>query len=791
MAERYRDLQRPSMLETGIAQQNAGSASERLAGVFKQFEQVADEYGGVLRAKQGEEEGALEGEEKAKADRKAREAGLEPEGQLMKRGLRTITAYGRAYNNAALRSYTVQAEADADETAARIELQAANNPERFRELFGKVRDEVLKNAEPGLRSTLSEMYSRRLGAGVVRAIEGRAVEVKNENRVVTKQGVQQAVDRIGRLRSQGDKVSAEQEEHKLALLVNAAEIDGTFTPAEAQILRREAQVGILAQHETGSFVQELNKPNSDPLTFIENLRKEYAASDALSSDEENKVIDGLFEEWRQHSAILTVRRAEAVQGHVAAVMDAYSRGQAAGTTALASLPGVPDSLKDAVRGKVLEAVNERRTVAREENVDTLVSIARAEATRTVGDQEYVDTERMYDAGAYTPEQYANQLGALDTARLKKAGDTAVAEEVNNALASGVPLDPSSKAVKKALAAAFDVQTQGLEEGSQEWRSTAMAFAARTRMLPKQAISWAEKMRRSPDAVQVIPAAQFLSSLHEIAPQALEGVDERSLAFSSLVSDSASAGTDPKEAVDMARSIVYETPKELIEQLKVRYRADKLDDTSNAALTAYLDEDFDPGVFSGQPVAPVELQAAFSAQARRYYDITRGDIGKARDLAWKDIKRVAGVSEVNGVKQLMLMPPESFGVTPDMVRADLTEFVKANPPPDGSTAEELIFVPDSATQQDAVNFVNGAASPPSYLIFTKSGAPAYDKAGNKQRYYLPDSKALTEHFEKTRKEAELKEQQTIDNLRKYRDAKRQDEERRRLNPALDLARSLGD
>lgn len=761
MAERYRDLQRPSLLETGIVQSNAGSAAARLAQTFKQFEHQAYDKLGLLREQQGAEEGAVAGE---------------TDTPNLRTGVRAGTAYGRAYNNAATRSYAIKAESDADETASRIEEAAGSDPDKFRAVFGKVRDDLLKTAEPGLRPILSEMYERRLGAGIVRITEKRALEVKNEHRVVAKQGLQQAVDRIGRLRAEGDDTTADVETRKLEELLASVQTDGTYTPAEVQLLRREAQVGVLAQQEAGAFVRELQNPNGDPLKYIENLRAEYASSEALSADEENRVIDGLFAEWRQYTAVKTAQHAQAVNGHVATVMEAYSRGQSVGTAALASLPGVPDSMKADVRGKVLEALNERRALSREENVDTLVEIARAEARGSVDGATYASVERMYDAGAYTPEQYANQLAALDSSRLRKAGDVAVTEEVMKSLASGTPLDPSNPDIRKALASVFDIQTKGLEEGSEDWRSTALAFAARTRMLPNQAISWAEKMRRSPDPLQVIPAAQFLSSLHETAPQALEGVDERSLAFSSLVSDSSSAGTDPKEAVDLARKIVYETPKEVLEQLKVRYRADKYDETSNASLDAYINEDFDPSIFYGQPSAPLELQAMYSAQTRRYFDITRGDISKARDLAWRDLKRVAGVSEVNGVRQLMLMPPESFGVSADMVREDLAKSVTA-PLPDGSTAEDLILVPDSATQQAAVNFMNGAKAPPSYMVFTKSGTPLYVD-GVPKRYQLPDSGELAEQFKKTRKEAELKEQQNIDSVKQYREAERLDQERRR-------------
>lgn len=766
MAERYRDLQRSSLVETGIVQRNAGDGADRLSQAFSTFENASGEIAGEMRTAQGVQEGIAAGQSGSPA---------------MRSGLRAMTAYGQAYNNAALRSYSVRVEGDADETAARLENEAGSDPEHFRAGFGAARDALLKEADPAAKGLIAEAYNRRLSAGVVRIIDKRALEVKNENRVVTKQGAQDAVERYARLRASGDEQGAEEERVKLELLLSSAAKDGTYTPAEVQILRREAHVGMLAKEESAAFSQELQR-GGDALAYIERLKKDFAGSETLSSEEENQVVDSLYAEWRQFHIMNATQRAASVDAHASSVMDAYKNGQEAGTSALTALTGVPEGLKDDVRGKVLEALNLRRGAAREENVDTLVAIARAEGAGTIDDKTYVDVERMYDAGAYTPEQYANQLGALDAARKRKAGDVSMVAEVQKALASGIPLDPTDPDIKKALASVFEVETKGLEEGTPEWRATALAFAARTRTLPKQAIAWAEKMRRSPDPVQVIPAAQFLSSLHETAPQALEGVDERTRAFASLVTDTAGAGTDPKEAVDLAKKIVYETPKEVVEQLQTQYRADKYDATSDSTLNSYINDEFDSAL-AVQPEAPLEMRAAFNAQTKRYFTITRGDISKARALAWQDLKRNYGVSEVNGVRQMMMLPPENFGVTKEMVRADLDAFVTANPPPDGSTAEDLMIVPDSTTQRAAVDFTTGIVAPPSYKVFTRSGAPLYDRNGDVQRYYLPDSKDLAEHFKKTRAEAELKEQQNIDRVRVYRESRRDLDERRLTDPSV--------
>jgi hypothetical protein len=760
-AQRYRELKAPSVIDTGISQSNAGSEADALARAFGQFEATTGQFGAELRGMQGEQEGDATG------------ATGEPG---FRTGPSASTAYGQAYNNAATRSYAIQLDADADESEARIRAQAGTDPEKYKALMNARVEGLMKEADPRATGLIQETYARRIGAGTAALVQAQALEVKNESRVTTKNGATQSVERIGRLRAEGDHDGAEIEKQKLDAMLQSAEADGTFTPAEMKMLRRDADVGLIAQEEKGLFAAELQKPDGDPNTYLENLRKDFAESEVLSSEEEDQIIDGLFSEWRQHNALAAARNGEQVAQHAADVLAVFERqGQAAGASALSRLSGVPDAQKSAVRGKVLEGINERRSVAREANVDDLVAVARAEAQGTVDDSTYAKVEELYQKGALGPDQYASQVAGLDTASIKAAGDTAVNAEVQRSLETGTPLgNVNDKAVKKALASAFTVQTRGMEEGSPEWKATALAFAARTRTLPEQATTWIEKMRRSPDPTQVVPAAQMIASLHETAPQALEGIDEKSRAFASIVNDTAGAGADPIAAVEMARKQVYETDKSVQELLNDRYRKDKVDDSSAGALGKFVDKDFDT-VFSSQPDIPLDMQAAFRAQTQRYYGITGGDVSKARELAWKDIKSNYGVSEVNGTKMMMLAPPEDFGVTREQVQTEvgglLQQLNRADLKP-----EDIILVPDGTTQKQVIDMA-GTKLPPSYAVKDKFGQSLYYPDGSRVRYNLPGADALTAVWEKKRAEAEAAQSKHIDRARMFRDAKRKDDERR--------------
>lgn len=329
MAERYRDLQRQSLLETGLVQDNAGSASARLANVFKQFESQASERLGLLRAQKGEQEGAAAGEEAAEKKKNAIgwnnrlvEFGvLTPEAaeqandrvraqSVLRTGLRATTAYGRAYNNAALRSYVIKAEADAEETAARLEVDSGTDPEKFRTTFGRVRDEMLKTAEPGVRAALGEVYNRRLGAGLQRIEFARAREVRAEQRATTSEGIGRAIDRIGQLRATDDPAAfaeAEEEEVKLNLLIDGAMADGTLSRTEAEALHLDAARGVVKKTVTARFAREFDSPYGDPIGFIERLREANKNSEALPPEEEAKLQDELLAELRERNALRNAR----------------------------------------------------------------------------------------------------------------------------------------------------------------------------------------------------------------------------------------------------------------------------------------------------------------------------------------------------------------------------------------------------------------------------------------------------------------------------------------------------
>lgn len=298
MATRYRDLQSPIAIDTTPLETGDSEAAAALARAFKTFEGIAAEHAGNLSANLGARRGA--------------EAGVSGTPEF-RAGIRATTAYGATYNNAAMRSYAIKAEADAEDTAARLEVESQNDPDKFAVLFTASRDESLKQAPREARGTLATIYARRLGDGVARL---RAAQAKEQNELARgdlSEGLERGVDRAAQLYAAGDPVSYEyavEEETKNQLMIDGAVNTGTISAAEGIALHKKAQRQLTAQTVSARFRKTLESSYGNPVNFIEKLRKENRVSEALSPKEEEQLLDQLMGDLREHNALQAAGLAE-------------------------------------------------------------------------------------------------------------------------------------------------------------------------------------------------------------------------------------------------------------------------------------------------------------------------------------------------------------------------------------------------------------------------------------------------------------------------------------------------
>lgn len=338
MATRYRQLEAPEAVDTSLLESGGSQAAASLARSLKEFEGILLEPIAKARAAQGEQEGAVAGSSGT------------PE---FRAGLRAQTAYGQAYNNAAMRSYAIKAEADAEDTAARLEVEAQNDPEKFATLFGASRDETIKQAPKEARGTLSMIYAQRMGTGVSRLTRARAVEQNELARKDTVEGVERSVDRIATLRASDDPADyerAEEEQAKLTLMIDGAYNDGTLSSTEALALHKNTQRAVTAQTVSARFRGQLNSPYGDPVGFIEKLKAENVTSEALSPKEEAQLVDGLMADLREHNQLMNAKYNE----DNALVKARYEQGDRDATAALFSGELTTGKLRDMVRQQRLD-----------------------------------------------------------------------------------------------------------------------------------------------------------------------------------------------------------------------------------------------------------------------------------------------------------------------------------------------------------------------------------------------------------------------------------------------------
>lgn len=489
-----------------------------------------------------------------------------------------------------------------------------------------------------------------------------------------------------------------------------------------------------------------------------------ALADPSASD---PVFGGLTHAHAQD--VKTYAQAQLVEQSVLSVIGVFEKsGQTAAVHALAALgrSGLPPELRDDVLAHVGQNISQLRAQRRQERVDDLIHVERSIATGTAG----VATERLvhslYEAGAYSPEETANTFAQIDSSRIQAAKQNAGAEEIAAALAQGLPLDPKDADQRKALANYFAAGTVGADTGSEPWRAAAIAVANKTRMLPDQALAWTRQAMRSPSPDIAANAAQFFGAVAAGAPDATSGFDDETKAFAGTVNAMIESGTNPAKAVETARATVFETKPDIREQRKKQYKTEVKN--SPSALSSLIDRDFDPGWFTSQPAASAALQSDFDGQTGRYFEKV-GDIDLARKLAWSDLTRVYGPTKINGTPMITAFPPERFGVKPDEVHADIAEFLKANPQEDGSSADDVLLVPDALTLRQAGDALSGKQVRPSYSLVTKTGDAVLDAHGMRKRYTIPGSEELGKRIKSAQDAAEAVAHEQVAKAREAREA----------------------
>lgn len=260
-----------------------------------------------------------------------------------------FTAFGRAYNDAALRNYSIEQYAEIEKQLGRLENESTADPDKFQALADGVRRGILKAAPAEARADIVNLFSRRMAEGVVRLDGQRLDERKKLNRGMIEQGLQTVSDSISRKAASGNpQLMAEIEEDELQyeLMVQGGLNDGTLSQVEASVLRANGKKRITAQVITGLFERETKAGN--PVQFLEKLMD--SAPEDLSDDDKQQLVGNLFTRLNRRNTL--ERESEQLQADE--LKQRYAKGEKHATLQLLSGQLSTDRIEQLVANDYLE-----------------------------------------------------------------------------------------------------------------------------------------------------------------------------------------------------------------------------------------------------------------------------------------------------------------------------------------------------------------------------------------------------------------------------------------------------
>lgn len=214
------------------------------------------------------------------------------------------TAFGRSYNDAALRNYVIEHYVSAEQSLAGLEADAGSDPDKFRALADGARKGAMQAAIPAARGDINEVYQRRIAEGVTRLTQKRITEQHEMNRATLQAGLDTVSDSISRKMTSGVPglmAQAEEEELQYQLMVDGAVATGDITEAEGVQLRTQAAKRVTTQIVIGEFERQMRE--GDPIGFIGTVMTQSVEN--LSDEEKGPLVGQLFQRLSRYQSLVS------------------------------------------------------------------------------------------------------------------------------------------------------------------------------------------------------------------------------------------------------------------------------------------------------------------------------------------------------------------------------------------------------------------------------------------------------------------------------------------------------
>ena len=606
MVTRYRDLQRPTLLQTGIVDNSAEQKAMALAGAFKGFGRVTSGILGDLNAQQGQQQGAVGG------------AAGKPQ---PKTGWRALTRFGESYNSAAEVTYSNKLQTDIHTRLSQIETESEADPVKYQALSESYRDELVKTVPPEYAPRIGQVFDARMAAGNLRVGE-QAVQLTQRTALASHlesqpTRIEAAIEAMkGLSREDGDVALGE------VIAENGRQIEAFPWLDPVQRLQLEQSFikdldAAVAGQRLGSVVEEIGKAARVDVVEADRLVAELETSDQYTPEE----LTDIRAKVRQQRELLEYERSRLHYKRVAALTQRLSRDEYG--------------------------------VGVEREADSLYRMG------AIGDGEYrgymgrsaenADRVIKANAGAKAAEQVLYVGGPLNPGDPQQVKDVSTAFDNNMAL-MGVEVG-SDRYLQ--MASQLTKQSNIMPKAVEGWVN--VALLSKDPVKAAKAAGFLRDIEKNNPGAYAWAIQPKLSSFSGLLQKNLDAGLGQEAAYEKAFTHVYEIDADEKRIRD--------------EQYTELLKADPHDAYLIDAFTQEVNwgRDKPPPEFSAPSWAA--LRAEHDLLTRQFYNDS-GDITVARDLATAQVKSQWGVTEANGAPELTRYPLERYGFPSDFIQADV-------------------------------------------------------------------------------------------------------------------------
>lgn len=444
--------------------------------------------------------------------------------------------------------------------------------------------------------------------------------------------------------------------------------------------RMEARKGIpgLADNLNRAYGEQIDGNvargmiDKDPMGSLKKLISDNDTDPVFNNIKDAKVKDELILRAKKGTADL-------VSDGVTNSFRQY--GQEAGAkdfVAVDSMPGIPDDVKDMIRGEVIRKNEQLQKEMGQKFSSQIEAVDQNIASGHGSESDIASIRSLMHNNAIGAAQGGSKIGDIIKQMEAGAGDEANKQWALDRISKGLPMDPTDTTTKKAVNDAFGDLTKDMPPLSDAWVNQAAAINHSNGIVPSDAVSYARSTFISGDEASAGKAALAMRRWQTENPAGFDmGMDEKTRAQFGVVGDALQAGADPAGAITYGRTLekVSKDTKERLNETWQKLGANTGERTSLSALKAGLLKD---SRFKDVDAIPPDVQGAYERITHDMYIENGGNRESAQNSAIDWIKNKYGVSGVNGKPQLMAWAPEHLNpnLTTQSVKDAKTAFVRS-------------------------------------------------------------------------------------------------------------------